>query len=49
MNTYNKATRMFDAYRLLTGASATCKAYEEFKQFIKDIKNFELIEKIANC
>jgi hypothetical protein len=47
MSNYNKATRMFDAYRILTGAEATTKSYDEYKEFIKDCKNFELIEKLA--
>ena len=47
MTRRNKATRMFDAYRMLTGAEATFKGYDEFKKFIEDWKNFELIEKLA--
>lgn len=47
MLNYNKATRMFDAYRVLTGAQATTKDYEEYKEYIKDCKNFEEIEKLA--
>ena len=44
----NKATRMFDAYRMLKGAEVNIKGYEEFKAFIgESYKNFELIEKLA--
>ena len=44
----NKATRMFDAYRMLKGAEANIKGYEEYKAFIgENYKNFELIEKLA--
>lgn len=44
----SKGARMFDAYRMLKGAEANIKGYEEYKAFIgENYKNFELIEKLA--